>query len=117
VKLRSKKGHRRRLREMTTTGTMFVGLNSVPAGQHLYTAYLAERVDGGWMPSDEFDFLASRTAGSDALREALAKNPEFADLYDLTSGDLKVVGLVDQSVGEIVFDQTAECRAYGERGM
>lgn len=78
--------------------TMFVNLHQLPAGIHLYTAYLGTADD----PGDEFDFAAHRGLDPDALELVLRANPLFRAGYGT---DVAICGIVDQSEGAIIIDR------------
>ena len=85
---------------------MFMNLHSLPAGQHMYTFYLAnpaEFYDGSSDVEEEFDLVAPAYKWTRELIKLLKADPEFADLYDITP-TFDVVAIADQSSGEVVYD-------------
>lgn len=77
---------------------MFVNLHALPAGQHMYTLYL--KVEHF---IEEVDVVASSRADRNAL--LLAAHDEIVDLY----GDAwSLVGIADQSTGEVIYQKAGE---------
>lgn len=81
--------------------TWFMGLDTLPAGTHMYTAYLV--CDGE--PGDEIDFTAPSYATTEEL-EAAVKAHEDWELYDPRT--TSICGIADQSDGEIILDRREE---------
>lgn len=87
--------------------TMFVNLHSLPAGQHMYTAFLAHQDPGTdeWEPGDEIDFVASSRLNGAELAVAVLDTDDW-ELYD--AAETRVAGIADQSTGEILLDRRPE---------
>lgn len=83
---------------------MYVNLHTLPNGQHMYTAYLGERqADGSVEAGDELDFVASARLSIEDLEHALKADETYMNLYAVAKP--VIVGIVDQSDGEIVLDR------------
>jgi hypothetical protein len=75
---------------------MFMNLHSLPAGKHMYTAYVGDPFEG----CDEYDIVAPATATAKQVIALLRADEGFVDLY---GADATVAGIVDQSVGAVVW--------------
>lgn len=75
---------------------MFMNLTSLPAGKHMYTAYVGDPLEG----CDEYDIVAPATATAQAVIALLRGDEGFLSLY---GADATVAGIVDQSVGEVLW--------------
>lgn len=80
--------------------TVFVNLHEVPPGCHMYTLYVTNcaiscRVE--WRTADEIDVVASTNLSPLEIVEKV-------DLKEQGYEDCRVIGLVDQSIGEILLE-------------
>lgn len=84
--------------------TVWMNLDSLPAGQHQYVAFVGD-TDQDWnrpdgTTHDEVDFVAGSHADESALLE-LARQAA-TPLYDL-GGKQEILGIADQSSGEWMY--------------
>ena len=89
---------------------MFVNLHALPYGQSMYTLFVTIDPEGtasNEMTLDELDVVAPRGASWGTV----ATQANLVDEYGL---DARVIGVVDQSAGEVIFDAFAAGIETGE---
>jgi hypothetical protein len=75
---------------------VFVNLHTLPAGQHMYTAWVTYDPYGEVKDADEIDFIADARASVVILQGECASTRDYKVLYP----DARIIGIVDQSTGE-----------------
>lgn len=82
---------------------MFTNLHKLPAGQHMYTIYLANKAERAADPIffgvEEVDVTASAHATMKQI--VTAADAELQDLYDMDA--MEVIAVGDQSLGTFVW--------------
>lgn len=85
--------------------TFFVNLHTLPAGQHMYTIFVADKQERAELPEDfsyeEVDVVASANASRKQVLDAAAS--ELDSLYDMDA--MEVIAISDQSTGEFIWKQ------------
>lgn len=79
--------------------TWFMNLHTLPAGQHMYTAWVTDEPKGDVQAADEIDFVSSARWDADSLIRAAMDTREFKELYE----GQRIVAIADQSIGEKVW--------------
>jgi hypothetical protein len=79
--------------------SFFVNLHTLPAGQHMYTAWVTYDEPGKVEDADEIDVVLPAGAAIGSLQKAIMDTREFRELYP----GARIVGIVDQSAGEKVW--------------
>lgn len=77
---------------------MFMNLHTLPAGQSMYTIYVTHDEPTVAAECDEVDVVASKMATPQQVVDAAR-----AEL-DRDYPDAGVIGVVDQSAGQVIFD-------------
>lgn len=99
---------------------MFVNLHTLPTGKSMYTAYVTTDPEGtprDEMGADEVDIIApsgvtwGTVVSMGTIHDSIVDDaePPYADAYirEAYGPDSRVVGVVDQSAGEVIYDAFA----------
>lgn len=106
---------------------MFMNLDTLPAGTSLFTVYVTTDPEGtnrSEIAADEVDVLApsSSTWGqvcNDGIVNTLEPGQHYANAYihDAYGEDARILGVVNQSGGYVVFDAFAEGMETGANDL
>lgn len=87
---------------------MYVNLHTLPAGQSMYTLHLTMDPQGtnrSDMSTEEVDIVAPRDLDAAGMMNRAETKQELKDLFGEPEWlEARLVGLVDQSEGYVVYD-------------